>query len=295
MATQLLQVNAITKVIRYQGIEKTIPDSYWTSDITPTIYPNWDADKDKLVLFAWYDNNSYICQRRKYVMNFKTNNFEWKDYEMEQVDDGTGEVVFNKFKDTFFLIESLETEEYQNEFAKIHAKTATTSWLTVRLARNFLLSETDHVLLSDAPYTADEIAMYKTYRTKLRDLPAEASSTDPTDLKFPINPKYFVDVFKKKYPSSTYLSSAEQFVTLSAHYGTTFTEKFASYLIVKDITDSLYNKTFMDALNNAGIVHKQSLRSLPEKPATEDFTDDQKEKTKDYLSKMIEEIEKGNI
>ena len=44
MATQLLQVNAITKVIRYQGIEKTIPDSYWTSDITPTIYPNWDAD-----------------------------------------------------------------------------------------------------------------------------------------------------------------------------------------------------------------------------------------------------------
>ena len=104
MATQLLQVNAITKVIRYQGIEKTIPDSYWTSDITPTIYPNWDADKDKLVLFAWYDNNSYICQRRKYVMNFKTNNFEWKDYEMEQVDDGTGEAVFNKFKDTFFLI-----------------------------------------------------------------------------------------------------------------------------------------------------------------------------------------------
>ena len=136
--------------------------------------------------------------------------------------------------------------------------------------------------------------MYKTYRTKLRDLPSEASSTDPTDLKFPINPKYFVDVFKKKYPSATYLGTSTQFVSLSAHYGTTFTEKFASYLIVKDITDSLYNKSFMDALDNAGMVHKQSLRSLPD-PVPGEFTDDQKEKTKDYLSKMIEEIEKGNI
>ena len=89
-------------------------------------------------------------------------------------------------------------EEYQNEFAKIHARTATTSWLTVRLARNFLLSETDHVLLSDAPYTADEIEMYKKYRKKLRDLPAEANTTDPTGIKFPIPPKYFTDIYLKK-------------------------------------------------------------------------------------------------
>ena len=115
MATQLLQVNAITKVVQYQGIQKTIPDSYWTSDIVPAIYPNWDSDKDKLVLFAWYDNNSYMCQRRKYAMNFKTNAFEWRDYEMDQVDDGSGLTLYNKFKDTFFLIDSLETEEYQKE------------------------------------------------------------------------------------------------------------------------------------------------------------------------------------
>ena len=96
MATQLLQVNAITKVVQYQGVQKTIPDSYWTSDIVPAIYPTWDSDKDKLVLFAWYDNNSYMCQRRKYAMNFKTNAFEWRDYEMDQVDDGSGLTLYNK-------------------------------------------------------------------------------------------------------------------------------------------------------------------------------------------------------
>ena len=164
MATQLLQVNAITKVIQYQGIEKTIPDSYWTSDIVPAIYPTWDADKDKLVLFAWYDNNSYMCQRRKYVMNFKTNAFEWKDYEMEQSDDGSGQTLYNKFKDTFFLVDSLATVEYQNEFAKIYAATAATSWLTVRLSRNFLLDETDWVFVEDSGVSADDKELYKTYR-----------------------------------------------------------------------------------------------------------------------------------
>ena len=160
--------------------------------------------------------------------------------------------------------------------------------MTVRLARNFLLSETDHVLLSDAPYTADEIEMYKKYRKKLRDLPAEANTTDPTGIKFPIPPKYFTDIYLKKHPTATYLDDSGQFVELSAHYGTTFSEKFASYLIVKDITDSLYNKTFMDSLEQAGVVYNQTLAN---NSSLSDFTADEKVKTKDYLDKLIAEIE----
>ena len=255
MATQLLQVNAITKVIQYQGIEKTIPDSYWTSDIVPAIYPTWDADKDKLVLFAWYDNNSYMCQRRKYVMNFKTNAFEWKDYEMEQSDDGSGQTLYNKFKDTFFLVDSLATVEYQNEFAKIYAATAATSWLTVRLSRNFLLDETDWVFVEDSGVSADDKELYKTYRKKLRDLPVDANTTDAAAVKFPINPQYFKDIYLKKNASATYLGDDGQFVKLSEHYGTTFREKMTAYLIVRSMTDGIYNKTFMDALKTAGVVY----------------------------------------
>ena len=75
---------------------------------------------------------------------------------------------------------------------------------------------------------------------------------------------------------------------MTAHYGTTFTEKFASYLIVKDITDSLYNKTFMDALDASGVVYKQALQS---EGSVASYTTDQKQKTKDYLDKLIKEIE----
>ena len=290
MATQLLQVNAITKVIQYQGIEKTIPDSYWTSDIVPVIYPTWDADKDKLVLFAWYDNNSYMCQRRKYVMNFKTNTFEWKDYEMEQVDDGSGQTLYNKFKDTFFLVDSLATVEYQNEFAKIYAATAATSWLTVRLSRNFLLDETDWVFVEDSGVSADDKELYKTYRKKLRDLPADANTTDAAAVKFPINPQYFKDIYLKKNASATYLGDDGQFVKLSEHYGTTFREKMTAYLIVRSMTDGIYNKTFMDALKTAGMVYDPNESVVKYGETLAGYTTEEVNKTKDYLTDLINKI-----
>ena len=290
MATQLLQVNAITKVIQYQGIEKTIPDSYWTSDIVPAIYPTWDADKDKLVLFAWYDNNSYMCQRRKYVMNFKTNAFEWKDYEMEQSDDGSGQTLYNKFKDTFFLVDSLATVEYQNEFAKIYAATAATRWLTVRLSRNFLLDETDWVFVEDSGVSADDKELYKTYRKKLRDLPADANTTDAAAVKFPINPQYFKDIYLKKNASATYLGDDGQFVKLSEHYGTTFREKMTAYLIVRSMTDGIYNKTFMDALKTAGVVYDPNESVVKYGETLAGYTTEEVNKTKDYLTDLINKI-----
>ena len=67
MALQLLEANAIHKTVTYKGVTKTITDTYWTSDIVPAIYPLWDSDKDKLVLFAWYDNDTYLAQKRKYM------------------------------------------------------------------------------------------------------------------------------------------------------------------------------------------------------------------------------------
>ena len=290
MAQLLLQVNAITKVIQYQGIEKTIPDSYWTSDIVPAIYPTWDADKDKLVLFAWYDNNSYMCQRRKYVMNFKTNTFEWKDYEMEQSDDGSGQTLYNKFKDTFFLVDSLATVEYQNEFAKIYAATAATSWLTVRLSRNFLLDETDWVFVEDSGVSADDKELYKTYRKKLRDLPADANTTDAAAVKFPINPQYFKDIYLKKNASATYLGDDGQFVKLSEHYGTTFREKMTAYLIVRSMTDGIYNKTFMDALKTAGVVYDPNESVVKYGETLAGYTTEEVNKTKDYLTDLINKI-----
>ena len=107
----LLEVNAIKKTVRYRNVTKTIPDTHWDDVIVPFLYPTWDSDRDKLVMFGWYSNSTFIAQRRKYTKNFKTGEFYWKDYEMEQLDESAS-TVFEKFKETFFLVDSLETEEY---------------------------------------------------------------------------------------------------------------------------------------------------------------------------------------
>ena len=252
----ILEVNVIKKEVRYRSVTKTIPDTYWKDEISTFLYPTWDSDKDKLVLFGWYSNNTYIAQRRKYSKNFKTGEFYWKDYEMEQLDESAS-AVFEKFKEAFFLVDSLETQEYEQQFAKIYAETASVSWLSVRLARNFLLDETDHVFIEDSPYSDEDKALYRLYREKLRDLPSNVTSTDPADLKFPIDPKYYKSIWLEKNPDTVYLDTEDQFIRLSSHYFTTFREKFSSYLMVKSLTEGVHFSSFMNALKQSGVVWNQ--------------------------------------
>ena len=252
----ILEVNVIKKEVRYRSVTKTIPDTYWKDEISTFLYPTWDSDKDKLVLFGWYSNNTYIAQRRKYSKNFKTGEFYWKDYEMEQLDESAS-AVFEKFKEAFFLVDSLETQEYEQQFAKIYAETASVSWLSVRLARNFLLDETDHVFIEDSPYSDEDKALYRLYREKLRDLPSNVTSTDPADLKFPIDPKYYKSIWLEKNPDTVYLDTEDQFIKLSSHYFTTFREKFSSYLMVKSLTEGVHFSSFMNALKQSGVVWNQ--------------------------------------
>lgn len=49
--------------------------------------------------------------------------------------------------------------------------------------RNALLSETDWTILPDSPLSADKQAEWKTYRQKLRDLPANTSEPYRVDLR----------------------------------------------------------------------------------------------------------------
>ena len=288
----LLQVDAIQKTVTYKNVTKNITDTYWTSDIVPVLYPLWDSDKDKLVLFAWYANDTYMAQKRKYTKNFKTDTFYWNDYEMGDVGGTEGQKVYDKFKEAFFLADSLEEEEYQTTFAKIHAKTAATSWLSVRLARNFLLTETDWVFVEDSGISADDKELYKKYRAKLRDIPNAANTSDAVGVKFPINPSYYKNVVLQKPSPPAYLESDDQFVQVSSTYFNTFKEKIASYLIVSSLTEGLYNKSFLDALSKSGVVYVEPGPSEGESNQMSDkFTDAEYNTTKDYMTELLKKLE----
>ena len=90
--------------------------------------------------------------------------------------------------------------------------------------------------------------MYKTYRQKLRDLPATFANNAPTEVKFPMSPEAFEAVYKANNPSAVYLDTEDQWTALSNFFFTQFRDKMSRYLCVRDLTDRLYNNAFIDAL-----------------------------------------------
>ncbi len=248
-----VQLDVIAQELSYMGTAKPIPENYWKDTLVPLLYPEWDTDKDKLTTFSYYsDSNKYIAARRKFVRNFKTNTDEWKDYEMEAVDNAKATTLKDKLVEGFYLIDSIENENYQTELAQMYAKQATVSPLSVRLARNFLLDETDWVMCTDCPLSADDKAMYTTYRTKLRDITKSTEFNSNTDgTKFPISPEFYNKIYKLENPSNAYLDTDDQFLPLANHYLKRFREKIAHFLLLKNLTETNYFSQLIAEYNNS--------------------------------------------
>ena len=57
---------------------------------------------------------------------------------------------------------------------------------SLRGQRDTLLSQSDYVILPDAPYSSDTQSAYRTYRQELRDLPSQAGF--PNNVTWPAKP-----------------------------------------------------------------------------------------------------------
>lgn len=55
-----------------------------------------------------------------------------------------------------------------------------------REARDALLSATDYLFYTDSPYSVDTVALYRTYRQELRDVPQQENF--PQTIVWPIKP-----------------------------------------------------------------------------------------------------------
>ena len=245
-----VELNVIGQELSYNGIPKPIPQTYWTDTLVPLMYPTWDTDKDKLISFYYYSNGTYTAKRRKYVMNFTTNTNEWKDYEMEQVASSVADTFKTKLVEGWYAIDAIENTEFQNELGAMYAKANAVSPLSVRLARDFLLTETDWSLGTDSPLDTDTKAMYTLYRQKLRDIPATTEfSTNVEGTKFPISPDFYNKIYKGENPSNAYLATDDQFLPLASHYLKRYGDRMAHYLLTKSFTERAYFDTFITEYN----------------------------------------------
>ena len=233
-----LQLDVINQTIEYKGQEKVIPETYWKDTLVPFLYPSWDSDKDKLVMYSYNTNATSLVKRRKYVKNFTKNTFEWVTYEMESPDAAQVTALNDKLIEGFFLIDSIEDNEFQDELARMYQNQTTISKTSVRLARDFLLDETDWSMVSDCPLSADDKALYTTYRQKLRDIPASTEFTTAVEkTKFPISPEFYNKIYLPANAGVAYLSTDDQYKPLGEHYLRAFRDKISHYLVLKSFTE----------------------------------------------------------
>ena len=277
-----VELNVIGQELSYNGTPKPIPATYWTDTLVPLLYPTWDTDKDKLIAFYYYSNGTYTAKRRKYVMNFKTNTNEWKDYEMEQVSSSVADTFKDKLIEGWYAIDAIENVEFQNELGAMYAKARAVSPLSVRLARDFLLTETDWVYVEDSPVDADTKAMYTAYRQKLRDIPATVEfSTNVEGTKFPISPEFYTKIYKIENPSNAYLATNDQFLPLASHYLKRYKDRMAHYLLTKSFSERSYFEKFISEYQNVK-------KGADDFQNTELATTDQK---KEFLNKLLLKVQ----
>ena len=65
-STAQLVFNAFDRIISYRGVQKQLNDDFWDTKISPIIRPLWDSDKDRLELFVYREDGTYLIQRSKY-------------------------------------------------------------------------------------------------------------------------------------------------------------------------------------------------------------------------------------
>lgn len=274
--TLILTLNAVQKTVNYRGVTRDISDTYWNDEIIPLLHPNWDTDKDRLINFLYYDTGAFLARRRKFVKNFSTGEYYWKDYEMEAYEVAEATEIFEKLKEAFYLVDSVEREDFQKELSQAYADSRTVSWFSVRLVRNFLLEDSDWVFSGDSPITdEDTLAKWRTYRSKLRGLPQVDEYTEAIDVKFPISPDDFEKFYSPLKPEEEYLSTDDQFLKLSGYFVMHFKERMIQYLLIKQsLVSPLNYKNYRDKMSELPVFKAPELSEAELKKLVNHLPDD---------------------
>lgn len=253
MSTVLLSLNAFDRTISYKGSLRTINDDYWEREISPILVPMWDSPKDRLELFYYKEDNTFLVQRNKYIKNFKTGDSKWISYEFDPaaIPEYSVSDLFEKLKEKFITYKDISESEYEMMIQRKFMESASLNWDKVKLVRKFLLDESDWTQTEDSPISGEEKELWKQYRSYLRELFNANQVENPYDVTFPITPKEYLkrkeledqispitkEALGDQGINTEYLFSEWHFWRLTANAVNSFAKKMTIYMTMRSILD----------------------------------------------------------
>ena len=253
-STAQLVFNAFDRVISYRGVSKQLNDDFWDTKISPIIRPLWDSDKDRLEMFMYREDGTYLIQRSKYRRDHKTKTSKWTSYEFDPsgIEEYSVSNLYDKLREEFFEFKDVTEAQYEQAVRRKIEEGNILSWHKILLVRMFLLGDCDWTQLGDNGLTAEKQAMWLAYRKWIRDNPktnAQGQDAETAyDVIFPITPDEYLkrktdgvsesalERYGQQGNDKDYLDSSYHFWKLSANSLSYFAQKMSVYLVLTTIT-----------------------------------------------------------
>lgn len=247
-------MNTIERVMQYKGVQKQINDDYWESSIAPLLYPFWDNPKDRLELFVYNKDDSFVVTRSKYKRDWKTNTSTWVSYSFDPTAAEPASVsnFKNQLVEKFIEFKDLSDKTYEDFITQEYSRTNSLTWKKIQLVRKFLLQDSDFIFNQDYEISDERKALWKQYRTYIRDIPEIQKGTEtPFDVVFPITPDEYLkrkelyieplvaEMVGDQGINDDYLTSSYHFWKLSAPNLAMFAQRFSFYIAARAITSDL--------------------------------------------------------
>lgn len=174
--------------IVYNGIQIILTEDQY-EDLLSRLPEFWNTDNDKLILFRFFSDDSYFCERFKQVYNYSTKQWEEISYIF---DAANPEEVSNLFNILAAFYQEIRLQELENITAELEKNISDLSIVKVLLlnTRQNLLDESDYLFTTDYPISEEERAQWASYRQELRDITTQDAwiDNDYANIKMPLSP-----------------------------------------------------------------------------------------------------------
>lgn len=206
----LLQFYLFESKIYYKGRSIVIEDNI-LEEFTSKLPPFWWNENDKIVLFTYYEDGTFSCEKQKIVYDYKLQKQVPILYNFYEATEEQIKELYDQFSG---LYEICRIELLKNSKEQVKQKLLEEFNLIVsnlRGLRATFLSKSDWTQVADVPLDPEVKELWKQYRQKLRDITKEPNWTTNDILKvdFPIDPENYL----LRYPNKEveYLSTPDQF------------------------------------------------------------------------------------
>lgn len=186
---------------------------------------------DQVILFNWYSDGSFVCEKQKYVYDYRLKKQVYVTYDAVLTQE-QAETLKNKLLELYEETRIKFLQQTKDVVKQQVLEQFNLSTLNLRGLRSTLLSKSDWTQIPDVPLEPEIKERWAKYRQVLRDITDDPNwgPRNILNVDFPIDPENYL----LRYPNKEieYLSTPDQFENHAAMQMKARLTRFMQYISV---------------------------------------------------------------